>query len=160
MQWNELITDYGFSCWHDNSWFFNCCNKLKPRWWCSGLERYHRIRNVVCSNPSRERIESLKRVLAAHCHTLGICLSVMVLWRWPLKTDARWHIRYGTLKSHHCSMAKSAEHRPKFAALRRNLWRFPMSENFSSGTKNLKQTNSNFDAEWNVGEMLKYGAHV
>ena len=36
-------------------------------------------------------------------------------------------------------MAMSAEHRSKFAALHRPLWRIYMSEKFSSGTKNPKQ---------------------
>ena len=47
----------------------------------------------------------------------------------------------GTLKNPHCSMAMSAEHRSKFAALYRQWWRLHMSETFSSGTINSKQTN-------------------
>ena len=38
-------------------------------------------------------------------------------------------------------MAMSAVHRSKFAALHRQWWRLQMSEKFSSGTKNYKQTN-------------------
>ena len=37
-------------------------------------------------------------------------------------------------------MAKSAEHRSKFAALHQQWWRLHMSEIFSSGTKNPKQS--------------------
>ena len=40
-------------------------------------------------------------------------------------------------------MAMSAEHRSKFAALHRSLWRLHMSLKNSSGPKNLKQTNKN-----------------
>ena len=47
-----------------------------------------------------------------------------------------------TLKNPHCPMAKSAEHKSKFAALHRQWWRPQMSEKFSSGTKNSKQTNN------------------
>ena len=47
----------------------------------------------------------------------------------------------GTLKNPHCSMDMSAEHRSKFAALQRQWWRLHMSETFSSGTINSKQTN-------------------
>ena len=38
-------------------------------------------------------------------------------------------------------MAVSAEHKLKFAALHRQWWRFQVSEKFSSGLKNSKQTN-------------------
>ena len=38
-------------------------------------------------------------------------------------------------------MAISAEHRSKFATLHRQWWRLQMSEKFSSGMKNSKQTN-------------------
>ena len=38
-------------------------------------------------------------------------------------------------------MAVSAEHRSKFATLHWQWWRLQMSEKFSSGTKNSKQTN-------------------
>ena len=38
-------------------------------------------------------------------------------------------------------MAMSAEHRSKFAALHWQWWHLHMSEKFSSGTKNPKQTN-------------------
>ena len=39
-------------------------------------------------------------------------------------------------------MAMSAEHRSKFAALRRQWWRLHISEKYSSGTKKSKQTPS------------------
>ena len=39
-------------------------------------------------------------------------------------------------------MAMSDEHRSKFAALHRQWWRLHMSEKFSSGTINPKQTKS------------------
>ena len=51
------------------------------------------------------------------------------------------HNRCATLKNSHYSIAMSAEHRSKFAALRRQWWRLLMSEKFSSGTKNPTQTN-------------------
>ena len=38
-------------------------------------------------------------------------------------------------------MAMSAEHRSKFAALHRQLWRLHVSEKFSSGSIHSKQTN-------------------
>ena len=38
-------------------------------------------------------------------------------------------------------MAMSAEHRSKLAAVHRQWWRLHMSEKFSSGMKNPKQTN-------------------
>ena len=38
-------------------------------------------------------------------------------------------------------MAISAEHTSKFAALHRQWWRLQMSEKFSSGMKNSRQTN-------------------
>ena len=41
-------------------------------------------------------------------------------------------------------MAMSAEHRSKFAALHRQWWRLHMSEKFSSGTINSKQTNNHY----------------
>ena len=37
-------------------------------------------------------------------------------------------------------MAISAEHRSKFVAFHRQWWRLQMSEKFSSGAKNSKQT--------------------
>ena len=37
-------------------------------------------------------------------------------------------------------MAISADHRSNFAAIHRQWWRLQMSEKFSSGTKNSKQT--------------------
>ena len=55
--------------------------------------------------------------------------------------DVSCHSRCGTLKNPHCSMAMSAEHRSKLAALHRQGWRLHMSEKFSNGTMNLKQTN-------------------
>ena len=57
---------------------------------------------------------------------------------WPLKTDAPCHSRGGTLKNLHCSMAMSAEHRSKFAALHRQWLRLHMSEKFPSGSKKHK----------------------
>ena len=38
-------------------------------------------------------------------------------------------------------MANAVEHESKFAALHRQRWRLQMSEKFSSGTINPKQTN-------------------
>ena len=49
--------------------------------------------------------------------------------------------RCDTFKNPHCSMATSAEHRSKFAALHRQWWRLYMSEKFSSRTINPIQTN-------------------
>ena len=46
------------------------------------------------------------------------------------------------LKRPHCSMAMSAEHRSKFAALHRQWWRLHMSVKFSSGTNQKQNTNS------------------
>ena len=46
----------------------------------------------------------------------------------------RCHSRCGTLKNPHCSVAMSAEHRSKFAALQWQWWRLHMSEKFSCGT--------------------------
>ena len=43
-------------------------------------------------------------------------------------------------------MAISAEHRSKFAAFYRTWWGFKMSEKFSKGTKNPKQTNKKINA--------------
>ena len=40
-------------------------------------------------------------------------------------------------------MAINAERRSKFAALHRQWWRLQISEKFSSGTKNSKQTRLN-----------------
>ena len=59
-----------------------------------------------------------------------------------LQTDAPCHSMCDTLKNPYCSMAMSAEHRSKFAALHRPWWRLYMSEKFSSGTKSHKQTNA------------------
>ena len=42
-------------------------------------------------------------------------------------------------------MAMSAEHRSKIAALLPYWWRLYMSEQFSSGTINSKQTNKHYD---------------
>ena len=53
--------------------------------------------------------------------------------RWPLWTDPPCHSRSGTLKNPHCSMAISAEHRSKFAALHRQWWHLQMNKKFSSG---------------------------
>ena len=39
-------------------------------------------------------------------------------------------------------MGISSEHKSKYAALYRQLWRLQMSEQFSSGTENSKQTNT------------------
>ena len=50
-------------------------------------------------------------------------------------TDSPCHRRCGTLKNHHCSIAITAEHRSKFAALHWSWWRLHMSEKLSSGTK-------------------------
>ena len=47
-------------------------------------------------------------------------------------------------------MAMSAEHRLRFAALQRKSWRLHMSEKFSSGTINPKQTNQSFDQNTSV----------
>ena len=69
-------------------------------------------------------------------------MSVTGPRRWQLYTDAPCHSRCGTLKIPQCSMVISAEHRSKFAALQRQSWRLQMSEKFSSGTKNSKQTNN------------------
>ena len=55
--------------------------------------------------------------------------------------DIPSHSRCGTLKGPHCSMAISAEHRPKSVALHRQCRRLHMSKKFLSGTKNPKQTN-------------------
>ena len=41
-------------------------------------------------------------------------------------------------------MAMTAEYRSKCAALHRQWWRFHMSEKFSSGTKNHKQTEQTY----------------
>ena len=51
-----------------------------------------------------------------------------------------YHSRWDTLKNPHCSMAMSAKHRSKFAALQRLWGHLHMSEKFSSGTKKTKQT--------------------
>ena len=50
-------------------------------------------------------------------------------------------------------MAISAEHKSKFAALHRQLWRFQMSEKFSSGTKNHKETNNHVKDNNLLGEL-------
>ena len=44
-------------------------------------------------------------------------------------------------------MAMSAEHRSKFAAIHRQWWHLDMSEKFSSGTINSKQTNNTSDQD-------------
>ena len=51
-------------------------------------------------------------------------------------------------------MAMSAEHRSKFAALRRQWWRLDMSEEFSSGTINSIQTNK----QTNINLVLPKGS--
>ena len=54
--------------------------------------------------------------------------------------DAPCYSKCGTLKNTHCSIAMSAEHGWKFAALHRQWRCLHMSEKFSSGMKNPKQT--------------------
>ena len=70
-----------------------------------------------------------------------IPVSITGPLRGPLNTDVPSPIRCGTLKNPHCSMAISAEHWSKYAALHRQWSRLHMSEKFMSGTKNPKQTN-------------------
>ena len=72
------------------------------------------------------------------CSAIGV--SVTGPRRWPLLTDAPCHSRCSTLKNPH-HLAMSVEHRSKFAALHWQWWRLHMSEKFSSGTENPKQTN-------------------
>ena len=57
------------------------------------------------------------------------------------KTDVPCHSRCGTLKNPHRLVAMTAEHRSKFAALHWQWCRIHISEKFSSGTKNHRQTN-------------------
>ena len=53
-----------------------------------------------------------------------------------IKGVGRCHSRRGTLNIPHCSMAMSAKHRSKCAALHRQRRRLQMSEKLSSGTEN------------------------
>ena len=56
--------------------------------------------------------------------TMGVChgSSEMTIINW-----CPCHSRCGTLKNPHCSMAMSAEHISKFAALHRQWWRLHMT---------------------------------
>ena len=63
----------------DESKNFNAANMIdfmlvlktkESRWWRSGLERSPHKRKVRCSNPSRDRAKSLKRV-RNRCETIG-----------------------------------------------------------------------------------------
>ena len=44
---------------------------IEPPRWSSWLERSPRKRKVECSNPSRDRPNSLKQVVTDYCQTLG-----------------------------------------------------------------------------------------
>ena len=71
--------------------------------------------------------------------------------------DAPYHSRCDTLKSSHCSMAMIAL--VKITALHRYWWRLHMSEKFSSGSKNPKQTDKQvmFDSlyDQNIPELVQ-----
>ena len=92
----------------------------------------HRKQKVGCSNPSR----------------LAIGMSVSGPRRWSLHMDALCQNRCGTFKNPRCSMAIGAEYIWKFAVLHRHMYRLQMSQKFSCGTKNSKQTNKN--TIWNA----------
>ena len=57
-------------------------------------------------------------------------------------------------------MAMSAEHRSKFAALHRQWWRLHMSEKFSSGTINFKQTDKQIFCKWLVAAFERFESHL
>ena len=50
-------------------------------------------------------------------------------------------------------MAMRAEHMSNFAAVHRQWWRLHMSEIFSSGMKNPKQTNKQKDSLLSFGDV-------
>ena len=60
--------------------------------------------------------------------------------RWPIYTNDPCRSRCSTLKNPLCSIVICAGHRSKFEVLRRWWWRLQMSEKFSNGTLNHKQT--------------------
>ena len=105
-----------------------------PRRWRSGLERSPRKRKVGCSNPSRDRPGSDSST--AKRSAIGVCHGSSEM----TKTNAPCHSRCGTQKNPRL-VAMSAEHRSKFAALHWQWCHFRLSEKFSSGTKNHRQTN-------------------
>ena len=93
------------------------------------------------SNPSRDKPKSSKTGSdSSTAKRSAIGVSVTGPRRWPLRTDAPCHSRCGTIKDPQCSMAMSA-------GIGQNVQPFTgngglhMSEKFSSGTINPKQTN-------------------
>ena len=75
--------------------------------------------------------------------------------RWPLKMDAPCHSRCDTLKNHHYSKTKSAEHWSKFAALHQQWWRLQMNEKFSSGTKKPNKQITSYSNIQHLGGVNK-----
>ena len=86
------------------------------------------------SRPRRPK--SAKRSVSRVSRVLGDTVTII--------NGCPVYSKCGTLKNSNCSMAMSAEHRSKIAALHRQWGRLQMSEfeKFSSGTKNSKQTNN------------------
>ena len=105
----------------------------------------------LCTSQSNEstRILLLENLIANKFGHAGTIACILV--------HIPCHSTCGTLKNPHCSLAMSAENRSKFAALHQSWWRLHMSEKFSSGMKNYKQTNKTCTHNRDVASFLTAG---